>query len=119
MVLSLNINIDLHVCSPINQIPRKKWSNASLDQSDSYLSVLNDKLSVIDNPNDCFNCENVLCNNNDHAILIRQIHDDIISACIDASDNIPSTRNNNNKLPGWNEFVKREKKLHYFGAGYG
>ena len=36
------------------------------------------------------------------------MHDDIISACIDASENIPSTRNNNNKLPGWNEFVKRE-----------
>ena len=62
-------------------------------------------------PNDCLNCENVLCNNNDHANLIQQMHDDLISIniCIDASDNIPSARNKNNKLPGWNEFVKREK----------
>ena len=65
-------------------------------------------------PNDCLNCEKVLCNNNDHANLIQQMHDDIISACIDASDNIPSTRNNNNKLPGWNEFVKREKETSLF-----
>ena len=116
VVLSLNINIDLHVCAPINHIPRKKWNNASLDQIDSYKSVFNDKLSVIDMPNDCLNCENVLCNNNDHANLIQQMHDDIlvISACIDASDNIPSTRNNNNKLPGWNEFVKREKETALF-----
>ena len=47
------------------------------------------------------------------------MHDDIIAACIDASDNIPSTRNNDNKLPSWNEFVKREKKLRYFDAAYG
>ena len=44
------------------------------------------------------------------------MHDDIISACIDASDNIPSTRNKNNKLPGWNEFVKREKETALFWA---
>ena len=57
----------------------------TFDQIDSYKSVLNDKLSVIDMPNDCLNCENVLCNNNDQANLIQQMHDDIISACIDAS----------------------------------
>ena len=78
---------------------------------DSYKSVLNDKLSVIDMPNDCLKCENVLCNNNDHANLIQQMHDDrIISACIDASDNIPSTRNNNNKLSGWNKFAQHMDK---------
>ena len=53
-----------------------------------YKSVLKDKLSVIDMSNDCLTCENVFCNNNDHANLIQQMHDDIISACIDASDNI-------------------------------
>ena len=104
----------MHVCASISHISRKKWNNASLDQIDSYKSVLNDKLSVIEMPNDCLNCENVLCNNNDHANLIQQMHDDIISACIDASENIPSTRNNNNKLPGWNEFVKREKETALF-----
>ena len=41
VALSLNINIDLHVCAPINHIPRKKWNNASLHQIDSYKSVLN------------------------------------------------------------------------------
>ena len=42
------------------------------------------------------------------------MHDDIITACIDASDNIPSTRNNNNKMPRWNVFVKREKETALF-----
>ena len=72
-------------------------------------------------PNDYLNCDNVLCNNNDQADVKQQTHDDIlvISACIDASDNIPSTRNNNNKLPAWNEFVKREKETALFWLVFG
>ena len=42
------------------------------------------------------------------------MNDDIISAYIDASVSIPSTRNNNNKLPCWNEFVKPEKETALF-----
>ena len=38
------------------------------------------------------------------------MHDDIISACIAASEEIPTTRKSNKNVPGWNEFVKPEKE---------
>ena len=41
------------------------------------------------------------------------MHDDIISACIDASDNIPITESSKN-LPGWNEFICPEKEKALF-----
>ena len=44
--------------------------------------------------NDCLNCEN-WNHYDEHAIFIQQMHDDIIAACIDASDNISTTRENN------------------------
>ena len=59
------------------------------------------------------NCTNVLCSDNDHVTSIQKLHDDIISACIDASENIPTTRKNNKNVPGWNEFISplKEKAL--------
>ena len=42
------------------------------------------------------------------------MHDDIISARIDASDNIPITKKNLKNLPGWNEFVSPEKEKALF-----
>ena len=87
VVLSLNIYSELHM-----NAPRKKWNTASHDQIDAYKSLLDDKLSAIDISNDCLNCDSLLCTNYDHAIFIQQMHDDIIAACIDASDNIPTTR---------------------------
>ena len=61
-------------------------------------------------PDDCLECTSMLCDNSNHALNIQQLHDDIISACIDASEDIPSTRKNNKIVPGWNEFVNPEKK---------
>ena len=74
---------------------------------------MDDNLSVIDIPYECLNCTNVLCSDNDHVTSIQKLHDDIISACIDASENIPTTRKNNKNVPGWNEFISplKEKTL--------
>ena len=52
----------------------------------------------------------MLCDNSKHALDIQQLHDDIRSDCIDASEDIPSTRKNNKIVPGWNEFVNPEKE---------
>ena len=105
--------MELHSYATITHTPRKKWNDANHGQIDNYRSILDDKLSIIDIPYDCINCTNVFCNNNEHAASIQQMHDDIISACIDASDNIPITKKNRKNLPGWNEFVspEREKAL--------
>ena len=61
-------------------------------------------------PDDCLECTSMLCDNSKHALDIQQLHDDIISACIDASEDIPSTKENNKIVPGWNEFVNPEKE---------
>ena len=60
-------------------------------------------------PDDCLECTSMLCDNSKQGLDIQQLHDDIISACIDASEDIPSTRKNNKIVPGWNEFVNPEK----------
>ena len=61
-------------------------------------------------PDDCLECTSMFCEFSKHASEIQQLHDDIISACIDASEGIPSTRKRNKNVPGWNEFVKPEKE---------
>ena len=61
-------------------------------------------------PGDCIECTSMLCDNSKHALDIHQLHDDIISACIDASEDIPSTGKSSKNLPGWNEFVRPEKE---------
>ena len=98
---------------------RKNWNNANHNQIDTYKSVLDDNLSVIDIPYECLNCTNVLCSDNDHVTSIQKLHDDIISACIDASENIPTTRKNNKNVPGWNEFISLLKEKHLFGVVFG
>ena len=116
VVLSLNIFIESHSYTPSNHIPRKNWNNANHNQIDTYKSVLDDNLSVIDIPYECLNCTNVLCSDNDHVTSIKKLHDDIISASIDASENIPTTRKNNKNVLGWNEFISPVKEKALFGV---
>ena len=61
-------------------------------------------------PDDCLECTSMLCDNSKHALDIQQLHDDIISACIDASEDIPSTGKSSKNVPGWNKFVRPEKE---------
>ena len=110
VVLSLNIFIESHFYTPSNHIPRKNWNNANHNQIDTYKSLLDDNLSGIDIPYECLKCRNVLCSDNDHVTSI-QLHDHIISACVDAFDNIPTTRKNNKNVPGWNEFVRQNAPM--------
>ena len=95
VVLRLNIFIESHSYTPSNH-----WNNAIHNQIDTLESVLDDNLSVIDIPYKCLYCTNVLCNDNDHVTSIKKLQDDRISACIDASENILTTRNNNKNIPG-------------------
>ena len=70
-------------------------------------------INVIPNlymPGDCIECTSMLCDNSKHALATQQLHDDIISACIDASEDIPSTGKGNKNLPGRNEFIRPEKE---------
>ena len=110
IVLELAIPIDHHVHVSINHKPRKKWNIASNDQIGNYKLALDNNLAQIVMPDDCLECTSMLCDNSKHALDIQQLHDVIISACIDAYEDIPSTRKNNKIVPGWNEFVNPEKE---------
>ena len=110
IVLELDIPIDHHIHVPINHKPRKKWNIASNDQIGNYKLALDNSLTQIVMPDDCLECTSMLCDSSKHALDIQQLHDDIISACIDASEDIPSTGKSSKNVPGWNEFVRPEKE---------
>ena len=110
IVLELDIPIDHHIHVPINHKPRKKWNIASNDQIGNYKLALDNNLTQIVMPDDCLECTSMLCDSSKHALDIQQLHDDIISACINASEDIPSTGKSSKNVPGWNEFVRPEKE---------
>ena len=110
--LELDIPIDHHTCIHvlINHKPRKKWNIASNDQIGNYKLALDNSLTQIVMPDDCLECTSMLCENSKHALDIQQLHDDIISACIDASEDTPSNGKSSKNVPGWNEFLRSEKE---------
>ena len=110
IVLEIDIPIDNHVHVSINHKPSKKWNIASNDQIGNYKLAQDNNLALIVMPDDCLECTSMLCDNSKNALNIQQLHDDIISACIDASEDIPSSRKNNKIVPGWNEFVNPGKE---------
>ena len=110
IVLELDIPIDHHIHVPINYKPRKKWNIASNDQIGNYKLALDNSLTQIVMPDDCLECTSMLCDSSKHALDIQQLHDDIISACINASEDIPSTGKSSKNVPGWNKFVRPEKE---------
>ena len=70
---------------------------------------------------DCLQCTDLVCTNNDHVECVQILHDNIISAMIDASENIPTTvliNIKNRFLDGTKKFNIR-KKLLYFEEAFG
>jgi hypothetical protein len=83
-----------------------------------YEETLNYKLNLIDIPFDAINCQDYSCTN--HFEQIEKFHDEIISACISASEEtIPVNRVNGvqGRAPGragWNDEVKEWKRRAIF-----
>ena len=70
-------------------------------------------------PDDCLECTSMLCENNKHALDIQLLHDDIKSACIDASEDIPSIRKSSKMyLVGMNVLGQKKKKP-FSGENFG
>ena len=85
---------------PINHKPRKKWNIASNDQIGNYKLALDNSLTQIVMPDDCLECTSMLCDSSKHALDVQQLHDNIISTCIDVSEDIPSTGKSSKNVPG-------------------
>ena len=121
IVLDLNIPIDQHRHVSINHTPRKKWNIASNNQISNYKLALHSNLAQTDMPGDCIECTSMLCENSKHALDIQQLHDDIpvISACIEASEDIPSTgKSSQMYLVGMN-LLGQKKKRQFRGEKFG
>ena len=79
-----------------------------------YKSKPDDYLSKICIPTGCLNCKDMLCKCITQVNSIQKLHDDIVSACIDASQVTHSTSKKTSKtIPGWDSSVsyKRERAL--------
>ena len=64
---------------------------------------------------DCLNCKGMLCKCITHVNSIQKLHDDIISAFIDASQVIPSKSKRNSKtIPGWDSSVSYKREIALF-----
>ena len=67
-------------------------------------------------PFDCLQCTDLVCTNNDHVESVHILHDNIISAMVDASENVPTTNQHKKKhqIPGWNKKVQYSKEIALF-----
>ena len=79
-----------------------------------YKTKLENSLHYIDMPYKLLQCNNVLCEIKEHVNCISKLHDDIISACLDASEIIPETEKKSNKLPGWDVTLSHEREIALF-----
>ena len=65
-------------------------------------------------PYDCLHSTDVLCTNYKHIESVQLLHDNIISATMEASENIPTTNSKNHKIPGWTKAVQIYKEADLF-----
>ena len=65
-------------------------------------------------PYDCLHCTDVLCTNIKHIESVQLLRDNIISATMEASENIPTTNSKSHKILGWTEAVQIHKETALF-----
>ena len=96
-------------------VPRKVWNRTNSEYINDYRMRLDDCLLSFTLPFDCLQCTDLVCTNNEHVESVQILYDNIISAMIDASVNIPFTKQNKkHKIPGWNENVQHSKEIALF-----
>ena len=54
-------------------------------------------------PFDCLQCTDLVCTNNDHVESVHILHGNIISAMVDASENVPTTNQHKKTSNSWME----------------
>ena len=110
----LLIDISKHITVPYNSKPCKNWKCANQKDIDMYKTKLDNMLHYIDMPYELLQCNNVLCEIKGHVNCIYKLHDDIISACLYASDIIHETGKQSNIIPGWEVKLSHEREIALF-----
>jgi exonuclease III len=120
-VVTLCINWPIvHFEEPsVESSPKLKWDCANDIQIDDYKHTLDCLLAHVVIPWDAIKCNNCFCS--EHNISIDTFHNDIVTACIEASfATIPVSKSGKSKaLPGWNDCVEEHPKQPFFGIIFG
>ena len=93
---------------------RPNWYKATIHDIDAYKTALRYELSNIVIPHGAYSCRDLLCDVHYHDI--ECLHEDIVNACLKASDVLPSTGNSNvcgkrPHMPGWNDYCAPKKEI--------
>ena len=108
LLVEMSINTEFCSTEPPNK-HKRLWQMATSDQINEYKSKLDYNLNNVSVPYSAEGCK--LDNCNIHQSNIDVFHNDIINACINASDHIPSSKckAKYSVIPGWNDTVKPYK----------
>ena len=94
MTLNIERETEIINVSEKSYTSRKIWNRANNEHIKDYRMRLDECLLSFTLPFDCLQCTDLACTNNDHVECVQILHDNIISAMIDASENIPTTNQN-------------------------
>ena len=118
-LLSLQLNTESDVkyieSKGISHSTKPLWTKASSEQIELYKLALDNNLTDIDIPWDALQCYNIKCASSTHLQKISQFHNDIVAACLKASDKyIPNSIASLGSKPGWQEYVQPYKETAIF-----
>ena len=114
LVCYFDIPIEYLPLPSLERVPKVAWYKASLPDIEMYKANLDIDLDKINVPNNAIQCTDIFCDK--HSGDINQFYLSIIDCCINASESLPSTSNNKNKLikAGWNDVCKERKNTALF-----
>ena len=90
MTLNIEREPELISVSEKSYTQRKIWNKANSEHIKDYGMRLDKCLLSFTLPFDCLQCTDLVCTNNDHVECVQILHNNIISAMIDASEYIPT-----------------------------
>ena len=115
----LTIQIDFNVsytkyednCS----IRKPIWTKASPEDIELYKLALDNYLNDINVPSSALHCSNMSCDHDVHLKMVDKFHNDIIHACIAASDKyISHNKTCKGTKPGWQDEVEPYRQTAIF-----
>ena len=118
IVLELLIDINKHIIVPYNNKPCKNWKCANQKDIDRSKTRLDNILHYIDMAYELLQV--IMYESKEYVNCICNLHYDIISACLNASEIINKTGKKSNTIPGFDVKLSLEKeKLLYSGGVFG
>ena len=117
----LAVMVEVDICceyfstNNINKKDKLNWYKATVYDIDNFNEALNNELSQICFSDEVISCRDLKCTS--HFVEIERYHNDIVTACLNASKMIPCSgvakncgKNVKSPMPGWNEHCAGKKE---------